>query len=104
MCDRKTRAEVVTSTGTLYLGRLQSGDYQLLWVAAPADWHAQLPGKRARAALSAHPESHGQSSGLAHVHRAHGAPRLPLGTRAHARRHRRLRPATHANAMLSFRS
>eukprot|EP00959_Pyramimonas_sp_CCMP1952_P108782 2274633-Pyramimonas_sp.AAC.1 len=37
----------MTSTGTQYLGALLSGDYQLLWVATPADWHARLPGKRA---------------------------------------------------------
>eukprot|EP00959_Pyramimonas_sp_CCMP1952_P327731 6861299-Pyramimonas_sp.AAC.1 len=37
----------MTSTGAQYLGALLSGDYQLLWVATPADWHARLPGKRA---------------------------------------------------------
>eukprot|EP00959_Pyramimonas_sp_CCMP1952_P307219 6430184-Pyramimonas_sp.AAC.1 len=47
MCDRITRAEVETSTGTQYLGSLVSGDYQLPWVAPPADWHVRLPGKRA---------------------------------------------------------
>eukprot|EP00959_Pyramimonas_sp_CCMP1952_P424980 8901493-Pyramimonas_sp.AAC.1 len=35
MCDRIARAEVVTSTGTQYLGSVLSGDYQLLWVATP---------------------------------------------------------------------
>eukprot|EP00959_Pyramimonas_sp_CCMP1952_P229386 4796228-Pyramimonas_sp.AAC.1 len=47
MCDRITHAEVVTSTGTQHLGALPSGDYQLLWVATPADWHVGLLGKRA---------------------------------------------------------
>eukprot|EP00959_Pyramimonas_sp_CCMP1952_P033927 711703-Pyramimonas_sp.AAC.1 len=47
MCDRITRAEVATFTGTQYLGALPSGDYQQLWVATPADWHVRLPGKRA---------------------------------------------------------
>eukprot|EP00959_Pyramimonas_sp_CCMP1952_P201011 4203971-Pyramimonas_sp.AAC.1 len=47
MCDRITHAEVMTSTGTQYLGALLSGDYQLLWVATPADWRVWLPGKRA---------------------------------------------------------
>eukprot|EP00959_Pyramimonas_sp_CCMP1952_P065067 1358617-Pyramimonas_sp.AAC.1 len=37
----------MTSTGTQYLGVLLSGDYPLLWVATPADWHVGLPGKRA---------------------------------------------------------
>eukprot|EP00959_Pyramimonas_sp_CCMP1952_P227897 4765272-Pyramimonas_sp.AAC.1 len=35
----------MTSTGTQQLGSLLSGDYQLLWVATPADWHVRLPGK-----------------------------------------------------------
>eukprot|EP00959_Pyramimonas_sp_CCMP1952_P279779 5849596-Pyramimonas_sp.AAC.1 len=37
----------MTSIGTQYLGALLSGDYQLLWVAKPADWRVRLPGKRA---------------------------------------------------------
>eukprot|EP00959_Pyramimonas_sp_CCMP1952_P131323 2745879-Pyramimonas_sp.AAC.1 len=37
----------MTSIGTQYLGALLSGDYQLSWVATPADWHVRLPGKRA---------------------------------------------------------
>eukprot|EP00959_Pyramimonas_sp_CCMP1952_P439609 9203165-Pyramimonas_sp.AAC.1 len=37
----------MTSTGTQYLGALFSGDYQLLWVATPSDWHVRLPGKSA---------------------------------------------------------
>eukprot|EP00959_Pyramimonas_sp_CCMP1952_P170634 3565813-Pyramimonas_sp.AAC.2 len=37
----------MTSTGTQYLGASLSGDYQLLRVATPADWHVGLPGKRA---------------------------------------------------------
>eukprot|EP00959_Pyramimonas_sp_CCMP1952_P066918 1397347-Pyramimonas_sp.AAC.1 len=47
MCDRITHAEVMTSTGTQHLGALLLGDYQLLWVATPADWCVRLPGKRA---------------------------------------------------------
>eukprot|EP00959_Pyramimonas_sp_CCMP1952_P265042 5542104-Pyramimonas_sp.AAC.1 len=47
MCDRITHTEVMTSTGTQYLGASLSGDYQLLWVATPADWRVRLPGKRA---------------------------------------------------------
>eukprot|EP00959_Pyramimonas_sp_CCMP1952_P168884 3528213-Pyramimonas_sp.AAC.1 len=35
----------MTSTGAQHLGALLPGDCQL--VAAPADWHARLPGKRA---------------------------------------------------------
>eukprot|EP00959_Pyramimonas_sp_CCMP1952_P298831 6250591-Pyramimonas_sp.AAC.1 len=37
----------MTSTGTQCLGALLAGDYQLLWVATPADWHVRLAGKRA---------------------------------------------------------
>eukprot|EP00959_Pyramimonas_sp_CCMP1952_P097422 2036533-Pyramimonas_sp.AAC.1 len=37
----------MTSTGTRYLGGPLLGDYQLPSVAAPADSHARLPGKRA---------------------------------------------------------
>eukprot|EP00959_Pyramimonas_sp_CCMP1952_P050412 1053423-Pyramimonas_sp.AAC.1 len=47
MCDRITHIEVMTSTGTQYLGALLSGDYQLSWAATPADWCVRLPGKRA---------------------------------------------------------
>eukprot|EP00959_Pyramimonas_sp_CCMP1952_P447953 9379951-Pyramimonas_sp.AAC.1 len=47
MCDRITHAEVMTSTGTQDVGAVLSGDYQLLWVATPADWDVRLPGKRA---------------------------------------------------------
>eukprot|EP00959_Pyramimonas_sp_CCMP1952_P077962 1629662-Pyramimonas_sp.AAC.1 len=36
----------MTSTGTQFLGSPLSGDYQLLWVATPADWRARLPGER----------------------------------------------------------
>eukprot|EP00959_Pyramimonas_sp_CCMP1952_P229539 4799189-Pyramimonas_sp.AAC.1 len=46
MCDRITHTEVMTSTGTQYLGALLFGDHQLLWVATPADWYVRLPGKR----------------------------------------------------------
>eukprot|EP00959_Pyramimonas_sp_CCMP1952_P275198 5752667-Pyramimonas_sp.AAC.1 len=53
---------------------LLSGDYQLLWVATPADWHARLPGKRAgRATLSTHPTHDDQGSGSAHDYCACGA-------------------------------
>eukprot|EP00959_Pyramimonas_sp_CCMP1952_P203519 4255809-Pyramimonas_sp.AAC.1 len=37
----------MSSTGAQYLGGLLSGDYQLLRVATPADWHVRLPGMRA---------------------------------------------------------
>eukprot|EP00959_Pyramimonas_sp_CCMP1952_P118281 2473108-Pyramimonas_sp.AAC.1 len=37
----------MTSTGTQHLGALLSGDYQLLWIATPADWCVRPPGKRA---------------------------------------------------------
>eukprot|EP00959_Pyramimonas_sp_CCMP1952_P439792 9207318-Pyramimonas_sp.AAC.1 len=47
MCDRITHTEVMTSIGTQHLGALFSGDYQLSWVATPADWYVRLPGKRA---------------------------------------------------------
>eukprot|EP00959_Pyramimonas_sp_CCMP1952_P073323 1532554-Pyramimonas_sp.AAC.1 len=45
--DRITHAEVMTSAVTQYLGAILSGDYQLFWVATPADWYVRLPGKRA---------------------------------------------------------
>eukprot|EP00959_Pyramimonas_sp_CCMP1952_P308396 6454102-Pyramimonas_sp.AAC.1 len=47
MCDRIAHTEVMTSTGTQYIGALLPGDYQVLWVATPADWHVRLPGERA---------------------------------------------------------
>eukprot|EP00959_Pyramimonas_sp_CCMP1952_P269617 5636708-Pyramimonas_sp.AAC.1 len=47
MCDRITRTEVMTSTGTQDLGNLSSGDYQVQCLATPVDWHVRLPGKRA---------------------------------------------------------
>eukprot|EP00959_Pyramimonas_sp_CCMP1952_P330219 6914166-Pyramimonas_sp.AAC.1 len=37
----------MTSTGAQYFGGSLSGDYQLLWVATPADWFVRLPGKQA---------------------------------------------------------
>eukprot|EP00959_Pyramimonas_sp_CCMP1952_P194021 4057364-Pyramimonas_sp.AAC.1 len=45
-CDHITHTEVMASEGAQYLGGLLSGDYKLLWVATPADWHVRLPGKR----------------------------------------------------------
>ena len=47
MCDRITHTEVMTCTGTQYLGNLLAGEYHLLWVATPVDWYVRLPGKRA---------------------------------------------------------
>eukprot|EP00959_Pyramimonas_sp_CCMP1952_P461138 9481101-Pyramimonas_sp.AAC.1 len=47
ICVAVLHTEVMTSTGTHYLSALLSGDYDLLWVATPADWHVRLPGKRA---------------------------------------------------------
>eukprot|EP00959_Pyramimonas_sp_CCMP1952_P324394 6789864-Pyramimonas_sp.AAC.1 len=38
-------SELVVTRATL--GALPSGDYLLLWVATPADWHVRLPGKQA---------------------------------------------------------
>eukprot|EP00959_Pyramimonas_sp_CCMP1952_P439317 9196750-Pyramimonas_sp.AAC.1 len=47
MCDHIAHSEVMTSMGAQHLGGILPGDYALLWVATPADWHARLPSKRA---------------------------------------------------------
>eukprot|EP00959_Pyramimonas_sp_CCMP1952_P014845 314356-Pyramimonas_sp.AAC.1 len=47
MCDRIAHTEVMTSTGTQYLGALLSGNCKFSWVATPADWYVRLPEKRA---------------------------------------------------------
>ena len=44
--DRIAHNEMMTSTGTQYLGSLLAGEYQMIWVATPTDWHVRLPGKR----------------------------------------------------------
>ena len=47
LCDRITHNEVMSHSGTNFLGNLLSGDYGLLWVSTPADWYMRTPGKRA---------------------------------------------------------
>ena len=46
ICDRITHTELMTQTGTTYLGNLIHGDYALVWISTPADWYVRTPGKR----------------------------------------------------------
>ena len=45
-CDRLTHTEVMTYLGEQYLGQLQRGEYNLLWISTPADWSVRVPGRR----------------------------------------------------------
>ena len=49
ICDRITHAELMSSGGESYLGKLINGDYKLLWIATPIDWAIRLPDKRSTA-------------------------------------------------------
>ena len=42
-CDRITHNELLSSAGTEYTGRLLRGDYVLLWISTPSDWHVRTP-------------------------------------------------------------
>ena len=46
ICDRITHTELMTHTGTTYLGNILHGDYDLVWISTPADWYVRAPGKR----------------------------------------------------------
>ena len=46
ICDRITHNELMTHTGTAYLGNIMHGDYNLIWISTPADWYVRTPGKR----------------------------------------------------------
>ena len=46
ICDRITHTELMTHTGTTYLGNILHGDYDLVWISTPADWYVRTPGKR----------------------------------------------------------
>ncbi len=34
---------MLSSTGTEYTGKLLKGDYSLLWISTPSDWHVRIP-------------------------------------------------------------
>eukprot|EP00959_Pyramimonas_sp_CCMP1952_P151290 3165655-Pyramimonas_sp.AAC.1 len=36
----------MTTVGTDYLGVVISGDYTLIWIRTPGDWHVRTPEKR----------------------------------------------------------
>jgi len=42
-CERLTHNELLSSAGTEYTGKLLKGDYSLLWISTPNDWHARIP-------------------------------------------------------------
>ncbi len=46
-CDRITHNELLSSAGTEYTGKLLKGDYNLLWISTPNDWHVRTPAKKA---------------------------------------------------------
>ena len=48
-CDRITHTELLSSAGTVYTGKLLKGDYSLLWMSTPNNWHARIPTKKATA-------------------------------------------------------
>ena len=45
-CDRITHNELMSSSGTEYTGKLLKGDYGLLWISSPHDWHTRTPSKK----------------------------------------------------------
>ena len=45
-CDRIIHNELMTSAGEEYTGKLQKGDYVLVWISTLADWYVRTPGKR----------------------------------------------------------
>ena len=46
-CDRITHQELLSSAGTEYTGKLLKGDYKVLWIATPNDWHVRAAAPRA---------------------------------------------------------
>ena len=48
-CDRLTHNELLSSSGTEYTGKLLRGEYSMLWISTPNDWHARIPTKKATA-------------------------------------------------------
>ena len=40
-CDRITHNELLSSDGTEYTGKLLKGDYSMLWISTPSDWHVR---------------------------------------------------------------
>ncbi len=46
-CDRITHHELFSSAGTEYTGKLIKGDYSLLWISTPNDWHVHMSTKKA---------------------------------------------------------
>ena len=45
-CDRITHNELLSASGTEYTGKLLKGDYDLLWISSPHDWHTRTPSKK----------------------------------------------------------
>mgnify|MGYP001420148067 CR=1 FL=1 len=45
-CDRITHNELLSSSGTVHTGKLLRGDYDLLWISSPHDWHARKESKK----------------------------------------------------------
>ena len=48
-CDRITHSEMLSSTGTEYTGKLLKGEYSLLWISTPSDWHVRIPKAKSNA-------------------------------------------------------
>ena len=46
-CDRITHNELLSSSGTEYTGKLMQGNYSLLWISSPDDWHARATTRKA---------------------------------------------------------
>jgi hypothetical protein len=38
-CDRITHVDLLSSAGTEYFAKLAKGDYAVLWITTPNDWH-----------------------------------------------------------------
>ena len=41
--DRITHNGLLSADGTAYTGKLLKGDYSLLWISTPNDWHVRTP-------------------------------------------------------------
>ena len=51
-CDRIIHNELMTSAGEEYTGKLQKGDYVLVWISTLADWYVRTPGKKEQSTLA----------------------------------------------------
>ena len=45
-CDRLTHNELLSSSGAEYTGKLLKGEYNLLWICTPDDWHVRTSAKK----------------------------------------------------------